>query len=53
VLIPRSNSTHLAIACINAGKIDFADEGDIGRRVGVLRAAVNLERVNAVLVDAL
>lgn len=48
-----SRSSYLAIACVDAGEVDFADECDIGRGVGVLRAAVDLERVYAVLVDAL
>ena len=45
--------SYLAVACVDAGEVDFADEGDIGRGVGVLRTAVDLERVDAVLVDAL
>ena len=48
-----SGLPYLAIASVDAGEVDFADEGDVGRRVRVLRAAVNLERVDAVLVDAL
>ena len=48
-----SRSSYLAIACVDAGKVDFANEGNIGRGVGVLRAAVDTERVDAVLVDAL
>jgi hypothetical protein len=46
-------SSYLAIACVDAGEVNFADEGNIGRGVRVLRAAVDLEGVDAVLVDAL
>lgn len=49
----RLGSSYLAIACVDAGKVDFADEGNVGRGVGVLRTTVDLERVDAVLVDAL
>jgi hypothetical protein len=45
--------SYLAIACVDAGKVDFADEGNIGWGVRVLRAAVDLEGVDAVFVDAL
>ena len=48
-----SRSLYLAVACVDAGEVDFADEGNIGRRVGVLWATVNLERVDAVFVNAL
>jgi len=50
---PHSELTYLAVACIDAGEVDLANEGDIGRRVRVLRSAVDFERVDAVLVDAL
>ena len=45
--------TYFAVACVDAWEVDFADEGHVGRGVGVLRAAVDTERVDAVLVDAL
>jgi hypothetical protein len=44
---------YLAIASVDAGEVDFANEGDVGRRVGVLRTTVDAEGVDAVLVDAL
>jgi hypothetical protein len=44
---------YLAIASVDAGEVDFADESDVGRGVGVLRTAVDAEGVDAVLVDAL
>lgn len=50
---PFASLSHLAVACVYTGKVDFADEGDVGRRVGVLGTAVDFERVDAVLVNAL
>jgi hypothetical protein len=44
---------YLAIASVDTGEVDFADESDVGRGVGVLRTAVDAEGVDAVLVDAL
>lgn len=44
---------HFAIVRVNTGQVDFADESDVGRRVGVFGTAVDLERVDAVLVHAL
>jgi hypothetical protein len=44
---------YFAIARVDAGEVDFADESHVGRGVGVLGAAVDFERVDAVLVDAL
>lgn len=43
----------LAVGGVDARHVDSADELDRGRDVGVLRAAVHLEGVDAVLVDAL
>jgi hypothetical protein len=44
---------YLAVASVDTREVDFADEGNIGRRVGVLRTAVDAEGIDAVLVDAL
>ena len=36
-------SQYLSVAGVDTGEVDFADEGDVGRRVGVLRTAVDAE----------
>lgn len=43
----------LAVSRVDAGQVDLVDELDLRRLVRVLVAAVHLERVDAVLVDAL
>jgi hypothetical protein len=45
--------SYLSVPLINAWQVDLADEGDLRRRVGILRSADDLEGVYAVLVRAL
>ena len=42
-----------SVLLVDAGKVDFGDEVDGGRLVGVAGTAVDLETVDAVLVGAL
>jgi hypothetical protein len=45
--------TNHAISWVNARQVDFADELDGGWLIGILVAAVHLEGVDSILVDAL
>jgi hypothetical protein len=47
------HSTYLAISLVYTRQIDLGGEGDLGRHVGVLRATVDLDTVDAILVDTL
>lgn len=54
--LPLSNSRqlsqiHLAIVAVDTRGVDLADKSYFGWSVGVIFAAADLERVNAVLVD--
>lgn len=44
---------HRAVALVDARQVHLAHELDLRRLIGVVRAAVHLDRVDAVLVDAL
>jgi hypothetical protein len=44
---------HLSVLRIHTRQIDLGIERDLGRYIGVVGAAVNLDAVDAVLVDAL
>lgn len=44
---------YLSGPLVDAREVDLGCEGDLGGYVGVVGAAVNLEAVDAVLVDAL
>lgn len=44
---------HLTVGWVNAGEVDHADEVDLGGLFRVVRAALHLELVDAVLVVAL
>lgn len=49
----RENAPHLAGGRVDAGEVDASEESNLGRNVGVLRAAADRKRVDAVLVDGL
>jgi len=51
VYIP--GKTNLAVSLVNAGQVDLGDEGNLGRGVGVVLAATDLQTVNTVLVHTL
>lgn len=44
---------HFSIVRVDTGQVDFADESDVWRRVGVFGTTVDLERINAVFMHAL
>ena len=44
---------YLSVLWVHAWQVDLGCEGYLGRDVGVAWAAMNLETVNAILVDAL
>lgn len=48
-----SAALYLAILRVHAGNVDFGFKRDLGRNVGVVRAAMDLDAVDAILVDAL
>lgn len=45
--------TYLAVSLVDAGQVDLGDEGNLGRGVGVVLAAADLQTVNTVLVHTL
>jgi hypothetical protein len=50
---PFNLGVYLAVLWVHAGQIDLGCEGDLRRYVGVAWAAVDLDTINAVLVNAL
>ena len=48
-----SGKIYLAVSLVYTRQVDFRDEGDLRRDVGVVLAAADLQTVDAVLVHAL
>jgi hypothetical protein len=49
----RLNTKYLSVLSVYTGQVDLGCELDLGRLIGVIRAAMDGDAVDAVLVDAL
>lgn len=50
---PSLTKTYSAVSLIYTRQVDLGDEGNLGRDVGIVLAAADLQTVNTVLVHAL